>query len=88
MSGEWPKRSSPSLGRSPFHAPARDPGATPLRRTGAAGLWSVVVPLPPGAYLYAFVVDGDTWVADAAAPRAPESAFGGPTSIVVVGEEL
>jgi hypothetical protein len=65
-----------------------NPGATPLGRTGVAGVWSVVVPLPPGAYLYAFVVDGDTWVADAAAPRAPENAFGGPTSIVVVGEEL
>jgi 1,4-alpha-glucan branching enzyme len=64
-----------------------NPNVTPLRRTGAAGVWSVVVPLAPGAYLYAFVVDGD-WVADAAAPRASENAFGGPSSIVLVGEDI
>ncbi|HEV2129489.1 MAG TPA: isoamylase early set domain-containing protein [Longimicrobiaceae bacterium] len=63
-----------------------DPAATPLRRTTEEGVWSVVVPLQSGRYLYAFVVDGSTWVPDASAPRGPENAFGAPNSVVLVGE--
>ena len=62
-----------------------DPRATPMQRAGSAGLWSVVVPLEPGRHVYAFVVDGKQWVVDSAAPRAPESEFGTPNSIVMVG---
>ena len=62
-----------------------DARATPLRRTGAGGVWSVVVPLTPGRHVYAFVIDGKQWIADAAAPQAPENEFGTPNSIVMVG---
>jgi len=61
-----------------------DPTSTPLRRIGADGVWSVVVPLTPGRHLYSFVVDGRRWVPDAEAPRAPETEFGTERSIVLV----
>ena len=57
--------------------------ATPLRRAGADGVWSIVLPLPPGRHLYSFVVDGRRWVPDAEAPRAPEDEFG-ESSVVLV----
>ena len=63
-----------------------DPDATRLQRSTAEGVWSVVVPLRSGRYLYAFVVDGETWMPDAAAPRGPEDEFGGPRSVLLVGE--
>ncbi len=55
----------------------------PLRR-GTSGLWAVDVPLRPGRYLYAFVVDGRRFVADPSAPRAVGDDFGQPTSVVTV----
>lgn len=60
-----------------------DPARLPLRREGA-GLWTVDVPLQPGRYQYAFVVDGQRFVADPAAPRAGGDDFGQPTSVVTV----
>jgi hypothetical protein len=59
-------------------------GATPLERQGS--VWSVEVSLPPGRHVYAFVVDGEEWVADASAPRAPEDEFGRPSSVILVPE--
>jgi hypothetical protein len=61
-----------------------DAARTPLRREGS-GLWTLDVPLVPGRYLYAFVVDGGRFVADPAAPRAGGDDFGTPTSVVTVG---
>ena len=58
--------------------------AAPLRRT-ASGLWSVDVPLAPGRYRYALVVDGRRFVADPSAPPAVDDDFGQPTSVVTVG---
>jgi hypothetical protein len=63
-----------------------DPARLPLRREGA-GLWTVDVPLRPGRYQYAFVVDGRRFVADPAAPRAGGDDFGQPTSVVTVAEQ-
>ena len=60
-----------------------DPARLPLRRE-ASGLWTVDVPLQPGRYQYAFVVDGRRFVADPAAPRAGGDDFGQPTSVVTV----
>ncbi len=60
-----------------------DPARLPLRRD-ASGLWTVDVPLQPGRYQYAFVVDGGRFVADPAAPRAGGDDFGQPTSVVTV----
>ena len=62
-----------------------DRDATPLRRAGGNGVWSVVVPLQSGRYRYVFIVDGTRWIPDAAAARGPEDDFG-PSSVVLVGE--
>jgi hypothetical protein len=60
-------------------------GATPMRRVSRDGLWSVVVPLAPGRHTYSFVVDGRQWVPDERAPLAPDTEFGGESSIILVG---
>ena len=52
--------------------------AVALRRTGD-GEWTALVPLRPGVHDYAFVVDGDRWVADPNAPQVDDS-FGGTNS--------
>jgi hypothetical protein len=62
-----------------------DESATPMAPRDADGIWSVTVPLAPGRYQYSFLVDGVTWVADPAAPRALEDDFGRPNSVVTVG---
>ena len=62
-------------------------GSTPLRRASADGLWTVEVPLEPGRYTYAFVVDGTRWVPDETAPRAPDDEFGGEKSVVYVRQD-
>lgn len=62
-----------------------DKAATPLRPTGTTGAWAVTVPLRPGRYRYAFVVDGTRWLADPGAPRAPDDDFGTPNSVMTVG---
>jgi hypothetical protein len=62
-----------------------DLAATPLRRTGSGGIWSVVVPLPAGEHQYSYVVDGKTWVPDASAPQSPAGEFGGTNSVLFVG---
>ena len=61
-----------------------DPAATPLDIT-AGGSWSVALRLQPGRHRYAFVVDGVRWIADPAAPPAPDDDFGSPGSVVTVG---
>jgi hypothetical protein len=62
-----------------------DQNATPMVASGRDGVWSVTIPLAPGRYRYSFLVDGETWVADPAAPRALEDDFGRPNSVVTVG---
>ena len=61
-----------------------DANATPMRRTDGRTTWSVAVPLAAGRHVYAFVVDGNAWVADPQAPIAPEQWFGQRNSVVVV----
>lgn len=53
-----------------------------MTRSGS-GIWTVVVPLAPGIHAYSFVVDGQRWVPDPAAP-AVEDGFGGMNSRVAV----
>lgn len=62
-----------------------DATATPMARIGSRAPWVVDVPLPPGRHEYAFVVDGERWVLDAAAPRAPADELGPANSVVLVG---
>jgi 1,4-alpha-glucan branching enzyme len=59
-------------------------GATPLEAVNG-GLWAVTVPLTPGRYRYAFLVDGSTWVPDPGAPRALNDDFGRPNSVLTLG---
>ncbi len=49
----------------------------------APGVWSVVIPLPPGVYDYAFLVDGGAWRLDPLAPQVGDG-FGGANSRVTV----
>lgn len=51
---------------------------------GTNGLWSVAVPLEPGRYRYAFMVNGTEWRADPNAASEPSDEFGA-TSVIVVG---
>jgi hypothetical protein len=66
------------------------PGATSVEVTGSftnwvdgvelvetlPGVWSTLLPLAPGVHDYTFIVDGETWVLDPAAP-AVDDGFGG-----------
>lgn len=61
-----------------------DLAATPLVRAEGNGVWSVVVPLRPGRYRYAFVVNGAIWRGDPEAP-AQENEFGQPNSVLTIG---
>lgn len=60
-----------------------DAGATPLVRTGAAGVWTATLTLPAGQHQYAFVVDGARWMPDPAAP-AVDDGFGRRNSVLAL----
>jgi hypothetical protein len=49
----------------------------------APGVWTIVVPLAPGVHDYSFIVDGEKWVPDPAAP-ARDDGFGGKNSRIAV----
>ena len=57
--------------------------ASPLTATAVEGVWSLTLPMTPGRYEYAFVVDGDRWVADPLARRVADE-FGGESSVLRV----
>ena len=57
--------------------------AAPLARAGTSGVWTTTLALPVGQHQYAFVVDGERWVADPAAP-AIDDGFGRRNSMVAV----
>ena len=61
-----------------------DPARSPMRATHS-GLWATIVPLAPGRYHYAFLVNGIEWRPDPAAPAALDDDFGSPSSVVTVG---
>lgn len=48
-----------------------------------SGVWSVTLPLSPGRYEYAFIIDGSVWQADPGAPFVDDG-FGGKNSVVEV----
>lgn len=60
-----------------------DASATPLVRTGPAGVWTATVTLPAGEHQYAFVVDGVRWIPDPAAP-AVDDGFGRRNSVLTL----
>lgn len=59
--------------------------ATPLTDDNNDGIWTVAIPLPPGRYEYAFVIDGQWWGQD---PLADEyvRTFGQYSSVRYVGQ--
>lgn len=59
--------------------------ATPLA-PAKPGVWTAQVALPAGRHEYAFVVDGQRWVADPAAERVADD-FDTPSSVLTVGAE-
>jgi hypothetical protein len=61
-----------------------DQRATPLVKVTGHGVWTVEVPLRPGRYSYAFLVDGQRWMPDPSAPRSVGDDFGRPSSVVTV----
>jgi predicted carbohydrate-binding protein with CBM48 len=63
-----------------------DAARTPMQRTRKdESVWTAVIPLTPGRYRYAFLVNGVSWLADPAAPAARDDEFGAPSSVVTVG---
>lgn len=64
-----------------------DETKTPMAKRGTDGTWSVRVPLSPGRYSYAFVVDGREWLVDARAPQVPDAGFGPANAVIVDGAE-
>ncbi len=62
-----------------FNGWSRD--AMPLQSSYDNSVWTLSVQLKPGRYEYAFVVDGERWVADPAA-NAVRDEFGGETSVL------
>ena len=63
-----------------------DAAATPMARA-PGGAWHVAMPLATGRHVYAFVVDGTSWVADPQAPLAPEGFYGMRNSVLLVNAE-
>ena len=61
-----------------------DGSASPMKRLGADGPWTVTVFAEPGRHLYALLVDGTTLVADPRAPRTRDLDFGGDASVLMV----
>jgi len=59
-------------------------GATPLQQESESGLWTVIVPLSAGRHEYAFLVDGESWLPDPSAPRAPKDDFDRVNSIMLI----
>jgi hypothetical protein len=63
-----------------------DAARTPMQRVRKhESVWTAVIPLTPGRYRYAFLVDGVSWLADPAAPAARDDEYGTPSSVVTVG---
>ena len=61
-----------------------DAAATPMIHAGSGDLWIARVTVPRGMHLYSFVLDGGEWRPDPSAPLAPDDAFGGRNSVIVV----
>jgi 1,4-alpha-glucan branching enzyme len=58
--------------------------STPMQRVGELDAWVATVNIVPGRHVYAFVLDGQRWVADPHAPPAPDDDFGKPGSVIMV----
>lgn len=60
------------------------PSATPLEPGDVAGTWSVTIPLSAGRHVYAFLIDGKTWMTDPRAQTSRDLDFGHANSVLIV----
>jgi 1,4-alpha-glucan branching enzyme len=60
-----------------------DTNSHPLSGPDRHGRWTVTVPLPPGRYEYLFVINGNAWTPDPAAPSV-DNGLGERNSVVTV----
>jgi len=60
------------------------PTSTLLEPGQEPGTWSVTVPLSAGRHVYAFLVDGRTWMTDPRAQKARDLDFGRENSVLIV----
>jgi 1,4-alpha-glucan branching enzyme len=58
--------------------------ANPLSREGSSGVWTIVVPLPPGEHSFMYVVDGTQWISPPLAEDYVDDGFGAKNGVVVV----
>lgn len=58
--------------------------ADPLYDREGTGMWTILLPLPPGRYEYKFVIDGEKWIPDPGNQDAVDDGFGGVNSVVIV----
>lgn len=63
------------------------PEGIALEEERATGIWTVDVPLEPGVYQYAFVVDGVEWRPDPRAVSSVDDGFGRENSVVIVSDQ-
>jgi 1,4-alpha-glucan branching enzyme len=62
-----------------------DPSIDPMTDADGDGVWSIVVPLPPGRYQYKFVIDGGgRWEEDPGSFDTIDDGYGGVNSLIVV----
>ena len=62
-----------------------DERATPMLRQNGNGTWSAEVVLAPGRHVYAFVVNGESWLVDPLAPQVPDAGYGPANAVMVDG---
>jgi hypothetical protein len=63
------------------------PDGLALENERGTGVWTIDVPLEPGVYQYAFVVDGAEWRPDPRAVSQVDDGFGRENSVVIVSRE-
>ncbi len=62
------------------------PGGIALEDERGTGVWTVDVPLDPGVYQYAFIVNGEEWRPDPRAVSTVDDGFGRENSVVIVSD--
>jgi 1,4-alpha-glucan branching enzyme len=56
----------------------------PLSKDARSGMWTVVVPLPPGEHAFMYVVDGTQWITPPLADDFVDDGFGAKNGVVIV----
>jgi 1,4-alpha-glucan branching enzyme len=56
----------------------------PLAQQQPPGVWTVIVPLPPGEHRFMYVVDGAEWISPPLAEDYADDGFGSKNGVVVV----